>query len=185
MQYAEPNQILITGSNAGAVQISNSAFWGPSYQIARVRIKSFFLSETNNNDLLYQYNTPSLYSQAECFFSMDPGRSRWHKCPLVLTHRNVLLSATFLVFRFLEVEPPDSPTVLSVSGMEQNWSVQLISCEERKCSKLETHKANTDTETNSAGGNNELSWYPFLPRVKSSTTSAYWALCLGQLSPTF
>ena len=72
------------------------------------------------------------------------------------TDRNVLLSATFLAFRFLEVEPPDSPTVLSVSGMEQNWSVHLTSCKERKCSKLETHKANSDTETNSAGGNNEV-----------------------------
>ncbi|XP_065193900.1 uncharacterized protein LOC135825089 [Sycon ciliatum] len=35
-QYAEPTQILVSPSNTGAVRLSNTAFWGPSYQVAKI-----------------------------------------------------------------------------------------------------------------------------------------------------
>lgn len=35
-QYADSTQVLVTSSNAGSVTFVNSAFWGPSNQIAKV-----------------------------------------------------------------------------------------------------------------------------------------------------
>ena len=37
-QYADSTQVLVTSSNAGSVNFVNSAFWGPSNQIAKVYI---------------------------------------------------------------------------------------------------------------------------------------------------
>ena len=37
-QYADSTQVLVTSSNAGSVSFVNSAFWGPSNQIAKVFI---------------------------------------------------------------------------------------------------------------------------------------------------
>ena len=36
MQYADSTQVVITSTNEGAVSFTNSAFWGPSNQIAKV-----------------------------------------------------------------------------------------------------------------------------------------------------
>ena len=37
-QASDPTQIVVSSTNTGAVQIVNSAFWGPSNRIARVRV---------------------------------------------------------------------------------------------------------------------------------------------------
>ena len=36
LQYADSTQVVITAANKGAVSFSNSAFWGPANQIAKV-----------------------------------------------------------------------------------------------------------------------------------------------------
>ena len=36
LQYSDSTQVLVTSSNAGSVSFVNSAFWGPSNQIAKV-----------------------------------------------------------------------------------------------------------------------------------------------------
>ena len=37
-KVADSAQIVVTGSNKGNVQLSNTAFWGPSNNIAKVRL---------------------------------------------------------------------------------------------------------------------------------------------------
>jgi len=36
LQYADSTQVVVTSSNTGSITFTNSAFWGPSNQIAKV-----------------------------------------------------------------------------------------------------------------------------------------------------